>query len=119
MRKTVRHVTINEDPKVAAKQNGENARDLNEALQRKVDGYYASVTGYAAAGSGSKISLQPGPVRPMAVLLVRACSTTDRGGDLGAVTRCNFYHDANGLGVFEPSGLTSNVQYDLTFLVLE
>ena len=119
-KKTLRHVSISNDPDVSSKQLGENARDTNTTLLGKIDGRTALVRRYAALGSTSRqIHLIPGDFRPSAVMLARACLSNSPGDDIGAVGRCNFYHDAHGVGVYEPAGLSADVMYDLLFLILE
>jgi hypothetical protein len=121
-KRSLRHVSFSEDPLQAAKQAAENARDANVLFPRKLDGYLVRIPRYAArATTGAKIQFEQalGTKRPSAVVLVRVCETNDPGGDLAAVGRPNFYHDAKGIGVYEPSGLTADTKYDLTFLVLE
>lgn len=120
---SVRHTTFSDKPEVAAKQAAENARDVNDLFARKVTGYLVTVPRYAAVGaSTAKIKLEQlaTNARPAAVQLARARATNDPGGNLTGVSgSLNFYHDSSGIGVYEPSGLTANVKYDLTFLVLE
>jgi hypothetical protein len=117
----LRHVSVSEDPKVAAEQNAENARDANTAIALKINGYYVDVRHYAARGvTTSTIPLLAKYDRkPRAVLLVNGYPTYDPSLSLNASTfRCFSY--ANGsINVFEPSGLTADTMYNLTFLVLE
>lgn len=117
----LRHSSILGKGKAAAQQNAENARDANIALAERVKGYLITVPGYAATGvTTNRIYLQSAPgKRVKGVVLANARATFDKGSDVGAVGRPNFYHDDRGIGVYEPSGLTANTQYDLTFLVLE
>ena len=118
--KYLRHQSISDDPQESARQNGENARDVNQILLGKISGRTALVRRYAAIGSTTaQITLVPGDARPTAVMLARASLSNSPGDDIGAVGRCNFYHDASGVGVYEPSGLTANTMYDLLFLILE
>lgn len=117
----LRHVSITPGKQATAQQAAENARDANIALAERVRGYLVTVLGYAATGATTnRIYLTSTPGRRVkGVLLANARATFDKGSDLGAVGRPNFYHDDKGIGVYEPSGLTANTQYDLTFLVLE
>lgn len=118
--KAIRHTSISLDPKVAATQNAENARDVNQSLAGKVSGYLQSVTRYAAIGATTaRIPLVSKGRRPAAVMLAQAQRSNDPGSDLGALGRCNFYQSALELGVYEPSGLVADTLYDLTFLILE
>lgn len=102
---------------------GENARVTNQALAERVVGHYVVIDRYAATGATTtKINLAyqgaPGS-SPVAVLLIRAYETNDPGKDLSVATRLNFVREATTLRVFEPSGLSANTLYQLTFLVLE
>jgi hypothetical protein len=116
----LRYSSISQDPAAAAQQGGANARDANLAFDEKVSGRLVKVERYAAWGDTTKkIYLRPGARRPEAVLLVRAYATFDPGTDITVTSRPNFYHDAIGIGVYEPSGLVADTQYNLTFLLLE
>lgn len=105
---------------------GDNARATQTALSERVVGHAVTVPGYRATGATTtRITLgnaappaAPGS-QPYAVLLVRIFETSDPGKDLSVTTRLNFSRDGTTLYVFEPSGLTTNTLYDLTFLVLE
>lgn len=117
---TIRHTSFSDKPEVAARQAAENARDANDLFARRVVGYLVTVPRYGAIGvTTAKLKLPQIGKRPAAVLLVRAIETNDPGGNAGAVGSLNFYHDTTGVGVYEPSGLSADVKYDLTFLVLE
>lgn len=103
-----------------------NFAALNTALGERVVGQRLTVNGYAALGATTtKITL--GTVSPpgstaWAVILVRAIETSDPGKDLSVSTRVNFSQSGSGnnvtLSVYEPSGLTANTKYDLSFLVI-
>ena len=64
-------------------------------------------------------SVSPAGSTPWAVLLVRVRESRNPGGDLPVTTRLNFTQDGTTLYIYEPSGLTTNTQYDMDFLVLE
>lgn len=103
-----------------------NFAALNVALGERVVGQRLSISGYAATGSTTtQVTLgtvNPPGSTPWAVLLVRAQETRDPGKDLSVSTRTNFSVSGSGnnvtINVYEPSGLTSNTQYDLSFLVI-
>ena len=116
-----RHTSISADPKVAAEQNGENARDFNQALLRCVLGYYEVVRNYAAQGDTTKTIPLPDRYgrRPVAVQCVGCVATYDPGTNVAATPSLNFVYEAGSIKVFEPSGLVLNTMYDLTFLILE
>lgn len=105
---------------------GENARATQTALKERPVGHYATVASYRATGATTtKIPVgnaappaAPGS-QPVAVLLVRIHETSDPAKDLSVTTRLNFSRDGATIYVFEPSGLTTNTLYDMTFLVLE
>lgn len=103
-----------------AEQCGENARDANAALAARVTGSIKTVAQYRAVGATTtKIPLSAPTLPPSAVVLVRAALTSDRGADVPAAARLNFYFEGGSLGVFEPGGLVAASLYDLTFLILE
>lgn len=117
----LRHISFSKDPKVASEQASENARDANLALSGKVSGYFVQVDSYAAQGL-TTVTL---PIRaaslktPKAVLCVNAQATYDPGTTVNASTFRNFTFANGSINTFEPSGLTANTMYNLTFLVLE
>lgn len=116
----LRITTFDRDPAVLAEQCGENARDANAALDARVRGYLKPVLQYRATGATTtQIPLTAASAPPAGVLLVRAALTSDRGADVPASSRLNFYFEKNAIGVFEPGGLVADSLYDLTFLILE
>lgn len=117
----LRHVSISEDPKVAAEQNAENARDANEAMSQLVSGYYFEVTNYAALGlTASAIPiLAKNKRRPRAVLCVNGYPSYDPSLSMNISTCRSFSYADGTIYVYEPSGLTANTMYNLTFLILE
>jgi hypothetical protein len=99
-----------------------NLAAINTALSERVVGQRLTVSGYAATGATTakitaKFTAPPGST-PWAVILVRALETSDPGKDLSVSTRSNFSRDGDTLYVYEPSGLTANTKYDLSFLVI-
>jgi len=116
----LRHTSFSTSPEDMAEQCGENARDANAALGRRVVGYTKTVQRYCATASTStQLPLISSTTAPAGVLLVRV-STSDAPSSPVAVTPTLGWVFANGLvGVFEPNGLTSNTYYNLTFLILE
>ncbi len=120
MATTPRYTQFSERWEDARPQLAENVRDTHQALEERVTGRLVTIRRYPASGATTnKIPLGAMSPAPAAVLLVRAYASDNAGADLGATARLNFYLDASGVGVFEPSGLTASVLYDLTFLVLE
>lgn len=120
MGKLLRFTTLSRDPKVLAEQCGENARDTNEALGRKVTGYLKPVERYSAtADTSTTIAIGTGVRPPEAITLVRVMEHGDRGAAVTCTPTYNFYYVRGEFGVFEPSGLTADTLYDLTYLVLE
>lgn len=103
-----------------------NFQAANQALSERVVGQRITVTGYSATGATTtKMTLgavSPPGSTPWAVLLVRAQETSDPGKDLSVTSRVNFSQSGSGtniiLYVYEPSGLTANTKYDLSFLVI-
>lgn len=99
-----------------------NMTAINDALSIRLIARVVPVERYSATGATTtKIKL---PTRryftAYAVLLVKASLTGDPGADLAVTGRPNFTQpDGSTLLVCEPSGLTANNLYDLTFLVLE
>lgn len=100
----------------------QNANATVDALNERVVARVAQVTRYAATGATTtKI---PVPARngytAYAVMLVKVSATNDPGTDIPATGRLNFTQpNASTLNVFEPADLTSNVLYDLTYLIFE
>lgn len=99
---------------------GEMVRDLNLALRRRVLGYTKTVERYSATGStATQIPLTASDRPPEGVVLIRAVQVDNAGVPIAAVPVLNFYFADGAIGVFEPSGLTANTVYNLTFLVVE
>jgi hypothetical protein len=99
---------------------GEFARDANRALQGRVLGRVKVVAHYAATGSTStRIALTALDSPPHGVILIRAEQADDPNAAVPAVTTPGFNYLNNTVNVFEPSGLTANVYYNLTFLIVE
>jgi hypothetical protein len=99
---------------------GEFARDTNNALERRVLGYSKRVERYAATGSTSSIiPLTAADVPPIGVVLLRAESVSDPASVVPAISTPNFVFAKSSIGVYEPSGLTADTLYNLTFLVVE
>lgn len=116
-----RHTTIDVEPKSAARQNGENARDTRVALATKVAGKLLTVEQYTAVGSTSA-RIRLGSIgRPAAVLLARAAEFYAQNDPIGAVGTLNFAWDSTtgAIDVYEPSGLAADTVYTLSFLALE
>jgi hypothetical protein len=118
----LRHTIFSDDPKRLALQLGENAQDANEALREVIRGRVVRVIGYLASGATTSTITLPVETSHTSygVLLVRAYAASNPGVDIPAQGRLNFSQpDSTTLKVFEPSGLTTNIYYDLTFLILE
>lgn len=117
----LRHTSFSRDPKVSAEQAAENARDANLALQGKVSGYYVQVDSYMAQGLDSAtLPLRTNSTKkPVAVLCVAAQLTYDPGATVNTSTCRNFSFSNGSINTFEPSGLTADTMYNLTFLILE
>jgi hypothetical protein len=108
------------DPAALAEQCGENARDTNEALDRKVTGYLKTVARYSATGdTETRLAIAVGSRPPFAIILARANETLNPSAPVACTPTLNFYFVRGEYGVFEPDGLTADTLYDLTFLVLE
>ena len=118
----LRHTYFSKEPATLVVQLAENARDTNEALGERIKSRIVRIGNYSATGATTtrlKIPARVGST-PIAVLLVRAYPESDPGADLTIAGRVNFTQpDASTLAVYEPSGLTLNTTYNLTFLVLE
>jgi hypothetical protein len=115
----LRHTNFTGEPKADAALAAENARDANAALAERVT---ASTVALAYTASGATTATIPirCASRPTGVILLNAYLGTSPADDLGAVSRCNFRWDgaSSSAYVFEPSGLTANSVYVLTFLVV-
>lgn len=117
-----RHGTIDKAPELSHRQASENARDTQEALDRKVSGHFAIVSRYTATGDSTQvIRLEASARRPLAVILVHAAPVGDPSSPLNPIPGYSFAWDATtkSLDVYEPFGLDANVIYTLTYLVLE
>lgn len=116
-----RHSSIMGKSAAVAALSAENARDTIEALRQHVRSRIVTIERWAATGDPlTRIPIETVPgVRPEAVLLVRIYKTADPSANISALPRFNFYHDDIGAGVYEPSGLETDAQYNMTFLVLE
>lgn len=118
-----RHSTTDVRPEWGARQSSENARDVQEALGRKVSGHLARVERYTASGSTSaSIPLEVSGQRPAAVVLAHAAPVAaPSSGVPGVVPSLGFLWSPvdETVRVPEPQGLTAGVAYTLTFLVLE
>lgn len=116
----LRNVSFSGMPVLDAELSAQNARDTNSALSERVPTrVYGPVTYTAVGATTAKIPVKC-PARPAGVLLLNAYLVTSPGDDLGASMRCNFYWDADTRNayVYEPSGLTADTAYVLTFLVV-
>ncbi len=117
-----RHSTTDRDPKHAARQASENARDTAEALGRKLSAHTVQVSRYTAEGSTSaRIRLEASDTRPLAVVLIQAALVDDPAAPVSASATLNFVYAAQDrtVEVFEPAGLEAGRVYTLTFLVVE
>jgi hypothetical protein len=117
-----RHVSISDDPVVAAQQNAENARDISEALSRVLDAYTYTVEPYIATGSiTTTIPLRSEAKPPKGVLPLRVVDIDETGVavEMASIV-ADFVHDAarGALYAFEPEGLTAGNRYSLTFLIV-
>lgn len=119
---TLPNLTFPTAPPGLATQLQQNAQATSDALADRVIGRVQRVVQYSATGATTtKITL---PARngytAYAVLLVKVNASGDPGTDISATGRPNFTQpNGSTLAVYEPSGLTANTLYDLTFLVLE
>lgn len=116
-----RHTAIRSDAAVSARQNAENARDLRDDLEALPKQRLVKVEQYTAVGSTSaKVPLFAAKM-PAGVQLIRAAKYYEHGETLTLTPNFNFAWDSTTqtLGVFEPSGLTADTVYTLTFLVTE
>jgi len=117
----LRHTSIMlDDQHTAEEQLGENARDTNAALAECIRGSKLLVSGYAAVGASSaKLKLSLRSTMPSGLLLMRCVKTYDEGSVVTVTQGLQFYIENGLLTTFEPSGLTADTLYDLTFLILE
>lgn len=115
-----RYTAFPGDPAQLATRLGEFARDANGALERRVLGRVKIVQRYAATGSTStRITLTSLDTPPYGVILARAERVDDASAVVAATSTPGFSFINNTINVFEPGGLTANVYYNLTFLILE
>jgi hypothetical protein len=99
---------------------GEFARDTNSALERRVLGYTKRVERYSATGvTTTQIPLAASDRPPVMVILGRVESVSDAAAPVTVTPIQNFYFSNGAIGVYEPSGLTADTLYNLTFLVVE
>ena len=115
-----RHSTIDAEPRAAAQQNSENARDTQQALGAKLTARTAVIARYTAAGSTSTRIPLVSPDVPFAVLLVRAADAAGLDQPLAATGNANFLWDAasRSLNVYEPGGLVAGTIYRLSYLLI-
>lgn len=116
----LRNTTFTGNPQQDAALSGENARDANSALRERLAGFTYGPFHYTAFGATSNEIPIKSPDRPVAVLLVNCYALTDPTGLVGAVGALTFRWDSatNNAYVTEPYGLTANIVYALTFLVI-
>lgn len=120
-----RHSTFEADPRAAALQGGENARDIAEALTRKIAGHWVSLPRYTATGNPRAPIALGASAFPIAVALVGAALIKSKStspeqtepiqGSLGF----SWDGPTKTLTTFEPSGLIAGESYELTYLVGE
>lgn len=115
-----RYTSFPGDPGQLAVRLGEFARDANSALERRVLGRVKVVERYAATGSTStKLTLTSLDAPPYGATLIKAERVDDPSAVVAAIPTLGFSFVNNTINVFEPGGLTANVYYNLTFLILE
>jgi hypothetical protein len=116
----LRHTSFSGEARDDAARSAENARDANVAIGERVLGFVYGPFDYTAQADTTKTIGILCTRRPAGVLLLNAYLSTAPADDLAAVARCNFVWDSvNSVAqVFEPSGLTANSAYNLTFLVV-
>lgn len=108
---------MNKEPRYG---NQEEQRDTRGAIEARLPGRTVVVERYVAQGlATAKISIQCERF-PVAVQLVDARTYFDQGGPLTLSPSFSFVWDSLTFTaqVYEPGGLTSNVAYRLTFLVI-
>lgn len=117
----IRHTTIDADPRSAALQNSENARDAIAELELRPVQRQITVERYlATASTSTRIRIGAG-ARPWAVTLARAAKVYGEDEVVAAVMIPNFVWESTSgsIDVYEPSGLTANTEYVLQFLITE
>lgn len=116
-----RHTAIRNDPATSSRQNAENARDLRDELAGQPKHRIVTVEQYTAVGAvTAKVPLLATKL-PVGVELIRAAAYYAQGDQLEARGNANFVWDSTTqtVGVFEPTGLSANVVYTLTFRITE
>jgi hypothetical protein len=98
----------------------EDIRDVAEALAGKLDARTVVVSSYVAVGSTSARVALASPDQPLAILLIDARLYFDLNAPVTVTPSFGFVWDAGTqtAQVYEPSGLTANTVYQLTFLVI-
>ncbi len=116
-----RHTQIREDGAAGARQNSENARDMRDALALRPAQQFVTVEPYTAVGSSSTKIRLAATKRPVCVELVRAAAYYAQCDSLAAVGNANFAWDStsSSVDVYEPTGLTADTVYTLTFRITE
>jgi hypothetical protein len=117
-----RHSTTDKDPERAARQSSENARDVTEALGRKLSAHTTTVPRYIASGSTSaRVVLEASAVRPLAVVLIHAAPADDLSGSVALAPSFGFRWSPTSASVEvpEPEGLEAGKAYYLVYLVVE
>lgn len=116
-----RHSTISPDSASAAMQNGENSRDVTEALGAKLNARIVTVDRYTAVGSiTAKIPLAASD-SPLGVQLLTCREVYGGAAAVAALNTPNFDWQATtrAVNVFEPGGLVANTVYQLSFILYE
>jgi hypothetical protein len=101
--------------------SGENARDTNAALSERVAGGVFGPFVYVAVGATTaEIPIKCPNGRPQGVLLINCYATSAPSSLVSAVGALNFRWDGGTMNAYvtEPSGLSANTSYGLTFLVV-
>ena len=118
----LRNTNFSGDPKADAAMSGENARDTNAALAERVAGSIFGPFSYTAVGATTaEIPIKCPNGRPRGVLLINAFAQSAPSSLVSAVGALNFRWDSVSLNAYvtEPSGLSANTSYGLTYLVVE
>lgn len=114
-----RHTNFTGDAAQDAVLAGENARDTIEALgDRVVTRMYGPFTYTAVGATTAEIPLKCAKGRPKAVLLVNCYLVSAPSALVAAVGALNFRWDGFNAYVTEPSGLSANTAYGLTYLLV-
>jgi hypothetical protein len=119
--KAPRHSTISANPRDAAQQNSENARDTTEALGAKLTARMVTVERYTAVGNITARIPIGSSSRPLAVVLARAAAVYAQDATLAAYGTPNFVWEATtrSVNAFEPSGLVAGTVYQLSYILVE